>query len=58
MNSCNVMQAKFTEYLDGRLTGREMQRIAARLARRGDGDDPGSLIDIDAHELPVERGRQ
>jgi hypothetical protein len=25
------MQAKFTEYLDGRLTGREMQRIAAHL---------------------------
>jgi anti-sigma factor RsiW len=27
------MQAKFTEYLDGRLTGREMQRVAAHLDR-------------------------
>jgi anti-sigma factor RsiW len=31
MNGCSTMQAKFTEYLDGRLTGREMQRIAAHL---------------------------
>jgi anti-sigma factor RsiW len=31
MNGCNAMQAKFTEYLDGRLNGREMQRIAAHL---------------------------
>jgi anti-sigma factor RsiW len=27
------MQAKFSEYLDGRMTGREMQRIAAHLDR-------------------------
>ena len=33
MNGCSSMQAKFTEYLDGRLTGREMQRVAAHLDR-------------------------
>ena len=33
MSSCNAMQAKFSEYLDGRLTGREMQRIATHLDR-------------------------
>lgn len=33
MSSCNAMQAKFTEYLDGRLTGREMQRITAHVDR-------------------------
>jgi anti-sigma factor RsiW len=32
MSGCNAAQAKFTEYLDGRLTGREMQRVAAHLA--------------------------
>jgi hypothetical protein len=31
MSSCNSMQARFSEYLDGRMTGREMQRIAAHL---------------------------
>jgi anti-sigma factor RsiW len=31
MNGCSAMQTKFTEYLDGRLSGREMQRIAAHL---------------------------
>lgn len=31
MSSCSAMRAKFTEYLDGRLTGREMQRIASHL---------------------------
>ena len=31
MNGCSAMQARFSEYLDGRLTGREMQRIAAHL---------------------------
>jgi hypothetical protein len=31
MSDCNETQAKFTEYLDGRLTGREMQSIAAHL---------------------------
>ncbi len=33
MNGCSAMQAKFSEYLDGRLTGKEMQRIAAHLER-------------------------
>ena len=33
MNGCRGMQAKFSEYLDGRLTGREMQRIATHLDR-------------------------
>jgi hypothetical protein len=32
MNGCNSIQEKFSEYLDGRLTGREMQRIGAHLA--------------------------
>jgi anti-sigma factor RsiW len=31
MKSCNAVQDRFTEYLDGRLNGREMQRIAAHL---------------------------
>ena len=31
MSSCGTMKAKFSEYLDGRLTGQEMQRIAAHL---------------------------
>jgi anti-sigma factor RsiW len=31
MNGCSTMQARFSEYLDGRLTGREMQQIAAHL---------------------------
>jgi hypothetical protein len=31
MNGCNSIQEKFSEYLDGRLTGHEMQRIAAHL---------------------------
>jgi anti-sigma factor RsiW len=31
MNECMAMQAKFTEYLDGRLSGREMQSVAAHL---------------------------
>jgi anti-sigma factor RsiW len=33
MSSCTAMQARFSEYLDGRMTGREMQRIAAHLDR-------------------------
>jgi len=33
MNGCSTVQAKFTEYLDGRLNGREMQRIGAHLER-------------------------
>jgi hypothetical protein len=31
MNGCSAMKIKFSEYLDGRLTGQEMQRIAAHL---------------------------
>lgn len=31
MNGCNGVQAGFTEYLDGRLSGREMQEIDAHL---------------------------
>jgi len=31
MNGCGAVQERFTEYLDGRLNGREMQRIAAHL---------------------------
>lgn len=31
MNGCSAMQSRFSEYLDGRLTGREMQRIASHL---------------------------
>jgi len=33
MNGCGSMQTRFTEYLDGRLTGREMQRVAAHMER-------------------------
>lgn len=31
MNGCSDFQAKFSEYLDGRLTGLEMQSVAAHL---------------------------
>ena len=31
MSGCDQVQARFTEYLDGQLTGREMQRVAAHL---------------------------
>ena len=31
MSSCNSIQPKFSDYLDGRLTGHEMQDIAAHL---------------------------
>jgi Putative zinc-finger len=31
MNGCNQMQAGFTDYLDGRLSGREMQEMDAHL---------------------------
>ncbi len=31
MNECMAVQTKFTEYLDGRLSGREMQNIAVHL---------------------------
>ena len=32
MNDCETMQARFSEYLDGRLNGREMQQISAHLS--------------------------
>jgi len=31
MSNCGAMQAKFSDYLDGRLSGLEMQRIASHL---------------------------
>ena len=31
MNGCDVVQDRFSEYLDGRINGREMQEIAAHL---------------------------
>lgn len=31
MNGCSDFQARFSEYLDGRLTGAEMQRVASHL---------------------------
>jgi anti-sigma factor RsiW len=31
MKSCKAVQARFTEYLDGELSGREMQKVAAHL---------------------------
>jgi hypothetical protein len=33
MNGCDATKASFTEYLDGRLTGRQMQRVTAHLDR-------------------------
>lgn len=33
MNGCDAMRAKFSDYLDGRLSGREMQAVAAHLER-------------------------
>ena len=36
MSSCNSIQSKFSDYLDGRLTGHGMQEIAAHLDMCGD----------------------
>ena len=36
MSRCSAAQAKFSEYLDGRVTGREMQRISAHIDRCAD----------------------
>lgn len=36
MSSCNSIQSKFSEYLDGRLTGHEMQEIGVHLETCGD----------------------
>lgn len=33
MSNCSAMQAKFSEYMDGRMTGREMQRLATHVER-------------------------
>ena len=33
MSNCGAMQAKFSEYMDGRMTGREMQRLASHVER-------------------------
>ncbi len=49
MNGCGAMKAKFSEYLDGRLTGQEMQRIAAHLDRCADcATEWTSLRDVQA----------
>ena len=61
MNGCNAMQAKFSEYLDGRLTGQEMQRIAAHLDRCGSAPRNGRLCAMsvflaDAGTGPEARG--
>ncbi len=44
MSSCSAMRAKFSEYLDGRLTGREMQRIASHLDNCGECAREWSLL--------------
>ena len=36
MSNCNSIQSKFSDYLDGRLTGHDMQEIAAHLDACGD----------------------
>jgi hypothetical protein len=36
MSGCSAVQERFTEYLDGRLNGREMQLVAAHLGGCGD----------------------
>jgi Putative zinc-finger len=33
MSRCSAVRAKFSDYLDGRVTGREMQRISAHIDR-------------------------
>ena len=38
MNDCEAMQARFSEYLDGRLNGREMQQISAHVSECRDCD--------------------
>ncbi len=44
MNGCSSMQTRFTEYLDGRLTGREMQRVAAHMERCPECADEWKLL--------------
>lgn len=36
MNGCDIAQARFSEYLDGRLSGREMQEVAAHVQTCGE----------------------
>jgi len=36
MNDCEAMRARFSEYLDGRLNGREMQQISGHVSGCGD----------------------
>jgi len=44
MSGCGAVREKFTEYLDGRLNGREMQFVAAHLEEcRGCGEEWGGL---------------
>jgi anti-sigma factor RsiW len=49
MSGCSAVKANFSEYLDGRLNGREMQRIAAHLGDcRACAQEWGSLRDAQA----------
>ena len=49
MNDCNAMQVKFTEYLDGLLSGREMQSVAAHMGQcRACAEDWKSLQKVQA----------
>ncbi len=49
MNGCNEVQAGLTEYLDGRLSGREMQEVDAHLQRCSDcAQEWKSLRDVQA----------
>ena len=52
MNGCGAVQASFSEYLDGQLTGREMQHIAAHLENcRECAREWASLRQAQAHEM-------
>ena len=55
MSGCGSLREKFSEYLDGRLTGVEMQRIAAHLE-----DCRGCAAEWYAHQgrLPRHQRRQ
>ena len=49
MTGCNAMQMRFSEYMDGRLNGREMQEIAAHLEKcRGCDREFAALRDVQA----------
>ena len=49
MSNCNSIQSKFSEYLDGRLTGHEMQTIAAHIDAL-----PGLLKSVDRSQEDAE----